>query len=230
MQTGRTTFRNVRLPCSEHRTLVNRLIIAALIAAAAATTGCAGPDLVMANPVTSGTVPQNHVVKKHGYAESQNGLPPGSMSDEAIIEQADKTQICTKVVLKELSAIDLSAAEIKVTTSSGALLQPTLTAEPPTSHSFEGLVPHREQTGTHTTCKGEGDSVVCNTEPVYTTSMIRGQVDVFESRGRLCAANKGLLTTDTKDLTLKISTPTARPGAWGVGHGSKSVTFRWAFQ
>jgi len=209
---------------------VNRLIIAALIAAAAATTGCAGPDLVMANPVTSGTVPQNHVVKKHGYAESQNGLPPGSMSDEAIIEQADKTQICTKVVLKELSAIDLSAAEIKVTTSSGALLQPTLTAEPPTSHSFEGLVPHREQTGTHTTCKGEGDSVVCNTEPVYTTSMIRGQVDVFESRGRLCAANKGLLTTDTKDLTLKISTPTARPGAWGVGHGSKSVTFRWAFQ
>ena len=210
---------------------MNRLIsLAALLTCAAAATGCAGPDLVMANPVTSGSVPQNHVIKKHGYAENQNGLPPGSMSDEAIIEQADNSQLCTKVVLKELSAIDLTAAEIKVTSSNGKVLQPTLTAEPPTSHSYEGLVPHREQTGTHTTCKGEGDSVVCNTEPVYTTTMIRGQVDVFESRGRLCAANKGLLTNETKDLSLKISTPTARPGAWGVGHGSKSVTFRWAFQ
>ena len=197
----------------------------------AAVVGCAGPDLTIPNPIVSGNLPQNHIVKAHGFAESQNGLPVGSMSDEATIESLDKSQICVTVSLHELAALDLTQAEVKLESSTGELAQPQLNAEPPTQQTYQGLVPHTEQTGTKLVCQSNASTgtTTCQTQPVYTTTMIPGPVDVFNTKGRLCAPNQNLVTGQTKEMALKISTPTAARGAWG-GQAKKNVTFRWAFQ
>ena len=109
-----------------------------LAAAAAAIAGCAGPDMTMRNPILAGALDQNHIVKAHGYAESQNGLPVGSMSDEAVIDTLDKSQICVNVSIHELAALDMTQAEVKLTTDTGSLLQPQMNAEPPTLADVPG--------------------------------------------------------------------------------------------
>jgi hypothetical protein len=200
---------------------------------AVAVAGCAGPDITMPNPVVTGSVPTNHIVKEHGYAESSNGLPVGSMSDEATIEALDKTQICVTVSLHELAALDLTQAEVKFESSTGSLLQPQLNAEAPTQQTYQGLVPHTEQTGTRLECQSNASTgtTSCQTVPIYSTTMIPGPVDVFNTRGKVCAPNQNLVTPATKDLALKISTPTsARGGFLGTGHKNKNIAFRWAFQ
>jgi hypothetical protein len=211
---------------------MNRFVLpTALIASALV--GCAGPDITMPNPIVAGSLAQNHIVKDHGFAESQNGLPVGSMSDEATIEALDKSQICVNVSLHELAALDLTQAEVKLESSTGSLLQPQLNAEAPSQQTYQGLVPHTEQTGTRLECQSNASTgtTTCQTRPVYTTTMIPGPVDVFNTRGRLCAANTNLVTPATKDLALKISTPTsARGGFLGTGHKNKNIAFRWAFQ
>jgi hypothetical protein len=211
---------------------MNRFILSMPVFAAVIA-GCAGPDLTMPNPIVSGNLATNHIVKDHGFAESHNGLPVGSMSDEATIEALDKSQICVTVSLHELAALDLTQAEVKLESSTGELHQPQLNAEPPTQQTYQGLVPHTEQTGTRLECQSNASTgtTTCQTRPVYTTTMIPGPVNVFNTKGRVCAPNQGLVTPATKDLALKISTPTAAPGGFmGMGHGSKKVAFRWAFQ
>jgi hypothetical protein len=206
------------------------LFVLPALAAVAATVGCAGPDMTMRNPIIAGVLDQNHIVKPHGYAESQSGLPPGSMNDEAVIDTLDKNQICVNVSLHELAALDLTQGEIKIESDTGSLLQPQLNAEAPTSQTFQGLVPHTEQTGTRLVCNYQNGQSVCETQPVYSTTMIPGPVDVFNTRGRLCAPNQNIVTPQTKKMSLKITTPIAKRSAWGFGHANKSVTFRWAFQ
>ena len=201
-----------------------------LAAAAVALAGCAGPDMTMRNPILAGALDQNHIVKAHGYAESQNGLPPGSMSDEAVIDTLDKSQVCVNVSMHELAALDMTQAEVKLKTDTGELLQPQLNAEPPSQQTYQGLVPHTERTGTRVVCNTNSyGQTTCESQPVYSTTMIPGPVDVFNTKGRLCAPNQNLVNGQTKEMALKITTPTAARGAWG-GQAKKNVTFRWAFQ
>ncbi len=213
------------------RITAHRLLAAAAVSTIGfANMGCGGPDLTMPNPIVSGSVPQNHVVKDHGFAESRSGLPVGSMSDEATVEALDAQQVCVNVSLHELSAIDLTNAEVKFTSSTGSLLQPKLSAEPPSKHTYQGLVAHTQQTGTRVVCTGTDTQTTCHSEPIYATTMVPGPVDVFNTKGKVCAPNQNLVTAATKDMSLKISTPTAAPGLMGMGHGAKSTTFKWAFQ
>jgi len=192
--------------------------------------GCAGPDITMPNPIVSGQLPQNHIVKPHGFAESRSGLPVGSMNDEVSIDALDKQQICVSVSLHELSAIDLTTAEVKLESDTGSIVQPQLNAEPPTSQTYQGLVAHTEQTGTRLVCNYTNGQSVCETQPVYSTTMVPGPVEVYNTKGRMCAPNQNLVGPGTKELALKITTPTAEPGAWGIGHGHKTTKFKWAFQ
>jgi hypothetical protein len=208
---------------------MNRFLITVPVVCVALA-GCAGPDITMPNPIVTGNLPANHIVKDHGFAESHSGLPVGSMADEATIESLDKNQICVTVSIHELAALDLTQAEVKLESSTGELLQPQLNAQPPTQQTYQGLVPHTEQTGTRVVCNSTETQTTCHSEPVYSTTMIPGPVDVFNTKGRLCAPTGNLVTPATKDLALKISMPTAgRGGFMGMGHGSKKVAFRWAF-
>jgi len=206
------------------------LVTTALTACTLVATGCAGPDLIIPNPVVSGTVAPNRIVKQHGYAESGAGLPPGSMSDEAVLDTLTPQEACVSVSLHELSTIDLQTASVRFGSDSGASMLPAMTITPPTSQTYRGLVPHTEQTGTRMVCNSDANGqVVCVSQPIITTVMIPGPVEVWNTKGRLCAPNAGVITPTSKELDLEIVTPTAARGYMGFGHGSKKTVFRWAF-
>jgi hypothetical protein len=152
------------------------------------------------------------------------------MADQAIIDAADAQQVCVKVQLHELSAIDLANAEIKFTSNTGAAAVPLIAAEPPSQKTYNGLVPKTTQTGTRLVCNSDASGkTVCETQPITTTTMVPGPVDVFATGGRICAPNQSLLTATTTKLTLDVRVPSAGRSAWGVGHATKSDTFRWEF-
>jgi hypothetical protein len=200
-----------------------------------AAVGCGSPDLQIRNPMVAGAVPQNRIVKPHNWTESHRGLPPGSMQDEAILDKLDPQQVCVNISLHELSAIDLTTAKISLSSNNGPVVQPAVQAEPPVSQTYNGLVAHQQQTGTREECRYANGQSVCETHPVYQTTMVAGPVDVFMTRGRLCAPNDKLVTADTQKLTLDISLPTSRPGGVAtimgipIGGSSKDSGFVWGF-
>ncbi len=191
--------------------------------------GCAGPDLVLPNPMVAGAVPQNMVVKQHGFSESHRGLPVGSMSDKAVINEVSAAQVCVTVNLHELSAIDVTTGSVKLSSDTATAAVPAITPEPPTHQTFQGLNPVTVKTGTRLVCRDSGGQTVCETQPITQTTMVPGPVDVFATGGRICAPNQGLVTPQTKKLSLDISIPTTAPGVMGYGHGSKGDVFRWEF-
>lgn len=195
--------------------------------------GCATPEVMIKNPIVTGAaLAPTRIAKPHNYAESANGLPPGSMTDEAILDALDAQQVCVTVTLHELAAIDLNTAKINFASSPGPTVPPSITAEPPIAQTYNGLVPHRVQTGTREECSYRNGQSVCETRPIYSTTMVPGPVQVFATRGRLCAPNEKLVTDQTKKVTLNVSLPTHTPGGgmWGFGGGSKDIDFTWGFE
>src|SRR4051794_29484514 len=79
-----------------------RLVTFVTAALAASTAACAKPDITIPNPVVSGSVVPNHILKESGWAERSNGLPPGTLGDEATLLNLDKSRACFDVKLKVL--------------------------------------------------------------------------------------------------------------------------------
>src|SRR5262249_3802939 len=92
-----------------------------------------------------------------------------------------------------------------------------------------GLVAHRTQTGTREECTYSNGRSVCQTQPVYSTTMVPGPVEVYTTRGRLCAPNGKLVTAQTQKVSLSISIPTNRPGGFmRLGRATNDIVFVWA--
>lgn len=194
--------------------------------------GCATPDVSVKNPlVAGGTVAPATIKKPHSWAESHNGLPPGSMTDEATLDNLDDKQVCVTVLLHELAAIDLNAARITFKSNNGQNVAPTVAAEPPVFQTYQGLVPHQTQTGTREECSYRNGRSVCETRPIYSTTMIPGPVNVYATKGRLCAANDKLVNKETQKVSVVLDLPTSAPGGgfMGLGGGSKDIAFHWGF-
>ncbi len=200
---------------------------------AGAQLGCATPEASIKNPlVTGGALSPSRIAKPHSWAESNSGLPPGSMTDEGVLDAIDAQQVCATVTLHELAPIDLNSARINFEASPGPTVVPAVAAEQPVVQTFNGLVAQRTQTGTREECTYRNGQSVCDTRPIYTTTMVPGPVQVFATRGRLCAPNNKLVTTETRKITLNISLPTAAPGSgfMGMGGGSKDIDFTWGLE
>lgn len=195
--------------------------------------GCATPEVTLRNPlIGGGALVPSRIAKTHGWAESNSGLPPGSMTDQAVLDAVDVQQVCATVTLHELMPIDLNAARINFEASPGPTVVPTVAAEQPVVQTFNGLVAQRTQTGTREECTYRNGQSVCDTRPIYSTTMVPGPVQVFATRGRLCVPNNKVVTVDTRKVTLNISIPTAAPGSgfMGIGSGSKDIDFTWGLE
>jgi hypothetical protein len=198
-----------------------------LLVVAFASVGCVTPDIMIQNPLTAQAVAPNRIVKPHGYIENQLALPPGVMSDEATLLSVDPQRICVGVRLHELQAIDLSQVALKLETPKLAPIESgEVFPEQPTQTLYEGLVPQRRQVGMQRVCTAYigGYCVAWGFRPIYARFYVRGQVPVFETRGRLCFPNGGLATAATEWLSLELRLPKSE--GWG---GTKRVRFVWGF-
>jgi hypothetical protein len=211
-----------------------------LVFAALAAGGCMhASDIELHNPILSHAVEPNRIVKDHGYAEQARGLPAGSLADEAILTTADPGQVCFAVTLHELAPIDLQQTVATLEApKKEPVEQPKIWAETPAMQTFDGLIPEQRETGYTTVCTAHAADGTCtswSTNPTYSTVYVRGPVNVYSVRGKLCFGN-AVLTSATEQITLDLRL--ARQGGdvatvglgWGaMGAGTKRIVFRWGF-
>ena len=199
--------------------------------------GCVhAPDIELHNPIVTRAVEPNRIVKEHGYAEQARGLPPGSLADEAILTNADPGQVCFAVTLRELAPIDLrEAVALLSAPKKDPVEQPQIWADAPAMQTFDGLIPEQHQTGYQTVCSAHAADGTCtswSTNPTYATVYVRGPVNVYAVRGKLCFRN-AVLTSATEQISLDLRLQRA-PGdvamvGWGAFGGQKREVFRWGF-
>jgi hypothetical protein len=188
-------------------------------------------DVMMRNPIVTNAVDPNRVVRPHGFLEQERGLPQGSTSDSASMVSASPEKLCFDVALHELEPIDLARVEAKLVVpkidpQSEATVQP----QQPTQQTYEGLVPERRQTGVRVVCVSHDSNGVCQgweSQPVYQTVMVRGDVTVYGASGWVCFPNR-LLNSATPQISLELKTPTAGVGMFGIPTRKSSV-FTWGF-
>ena len=87
------------------RRMVGRFGISALwlLGLGGAMLGCATPEVTVKNPLASGgALAPSRIAKPHSWAESSSGLPPGSMTDEAVLDTLDAQQLCVTVTLQDV--------------------------------------------------------------------------------------------------------------------------------
>jgi hypothetical protein len=196
-------------------------------------------DIEIRNPLAAGAVDANRVVKEHNFAERERGLPAGTMADEATLMSLDDKQICFGLQLHELDPIDLAQVEARLMTPKleRAAGEGQVWPEPPTSRTYNGLIPQRQITGSETYCaQYQGNYCVAwRTRPVYSVVYIPGPVNVYTTRGRLCFPNGGLADAGTEQVSLELKMARQgwehqRMGGWGAFSGNtKKVVFRWGF-
>jgi hypothetical protein len=197
--------------------------------------GCVhSSDIELHNPIVTHAVEPNRIVKDHGYAENARGLPAGALADEAILTTADPAKVCFAVTLHELAPIDLQGVEASLESpKKDPIENAQLWAEPTTFQTYDGLIPEQREVGTQTVCASHNSDGTCaswTTHPVYQTFYIRGPVNVYQARGKLCFANQ-FVTSATEQITLALKLQ--RQGGvvqvgW-FGAGAKKIVFRWGF-
>jgi hypothetical protein len=219
--------------------MTRSLILCLAIACSLASAGCIVGDVTIRHPLTAGQLDQNLITKEHRVAESSRGLPPGAMSDQAALTRVSEQDICFDVTMRELDPIDMHSVRVKLeAVGQPPREQAQLWPEQPVSRNYMGLVPERVQTGYQNYCTAYAYNGVCiawATRPIYGIVMRPGNVNVFETRGRMCFPNGGLVTPRTEAIKLELVVP--RPAksfesgytGWGWGPGDKRTVFAWSF-
>jgi hypothetical protein len=213
----------------------------AFLLLALAAGGCMhAPDVELHNPILTRAVEPNRIEKDHGYAEQARGLPAGSLTDEAILTTADPGQVCFAVTLRELAPIDLREAVATLEApKKDPVDQPRIWAEAPAMQTFDGLIPEQHQTGYSTVCSAHAADGTCtswSTNPTYATVYVRGPVNVWAVRGKLCF-NNAVLTSATEQISLDLrlnrqggDVATVGMGWGALGGSTKRMVFRWGFR
>jgi hypothetical protein len=229
---------------SVRRPLGATLVVLGTGAALTGVLGCApAVDTIIRQPLVAGAVDQNTVTKPHHYAERSRGLPMGVMSDTAAITRLGDKDVCFDVTMHELDPIDMNTVHAKLDVPGHVVLDGAqLWPEQPVAHAYPGIVPTRVQTGYETYCSSTsytGACVAWSTRPTYGVVMQPGEVNVYETRARMCFQNGGAVTPATATVRLDLTVP--RPaksfetsynpglGGWMWGPGDKRTVFRWGF-
>jgi hypothetical protein len=188
--------------------------------ACVAASGCVrASDIDIRHPLVARAVDPNQIVKPHGFAEQNRGIPPGSLSDQAVLMELSEQRVCFDATVRELAPVDLSTGMSTMSTPgyeavAGAQVQ----ADPPSVTPYNGLVPIRTQVGMQRVCTARTYNGYCLAwafQPVYATRFVPGRVDVYASHARMCFPNSGAVTAKTEQVRLEANA------------GSKKVVFRW---
>jgi hypothetical protein len=212
------------------------------LGAAMSMMGCVpAADTIIRQPIVAGAVDANTVTKEHRFAESSRSLPPGVMADSASLTRVGAKDVCFDVTMHELDPIDMRSVHAKLAVPGQPVTdQAQLWPETPVAHAYPGMIPVRVQTGYETYCSASGyngDCAAWATRPVYGTVMQPGEVNVYETRARMCFPNGGTITAATENVRLDLSVPrpaksfetgyTGLPWMWGAG--DKRTVFSWGF-
>jgi hypothetical protein len=179
---------------------------------AASTVACTrAPDIMIQNPIVSGSVAPNHILKESGWAERMNGLPPGTLGDEATLVNLDAKRACFDVKIKVLGEATFDFRRASAALSSpkgGSTVADKIAPNPAVQKIIEGLIAHRTQVGTTTRCADHDPNTgACRrweTEPRYSTVMVPGPIPVREESGQVCFPTNNVVNDTTLQMQLAI--------------------------
>jgi hypothetical protein len=209
------------------RTLPLLLLLVLLAALAGGCTRSATTQI--RNPAQIGYVEPNKVVISYARIESNYGLPPGSLNEEASLVSYDPSGACFNVSLNNLedaaALADIAAYDIQLLADDSPLPPGTVQPGGVTATVHQGLVPETQQTGTSTSCvRTNPNTQACeqwDTQPTYSTYMVPGPVTVYSGAGNVCFPNNGALHPGTQEVALEFRSAANVP--------RHRFTFEWRF-
>jgi hypothetical protein len=195
-----------------------------LFVAAVSTCGCMQLATTnMSNPLVGGTLQQNKILLPDRKLESENGMQPGSLVQEASLTVLDAEKVCFDLVMQVDGAhVNLASPQAWTASMNG---DPFFDETPP---SFSEAKEHKHDVRAgETVARTASMQKICdeNAEKCVTKTRVDAKaksvnVNVSTGQGTVCFANKGRVTKKTRELTLTLQDPTS---------GSHNLVFRWQF-
>lgn len=197
--------------------------------AALALTGCVRDvaQTTVPNPAVAGVSSDSRVAVSYPYQETQRGLPPGTLDDEAAILRFDQNEVCVGITLR---AVDDGAGEswsvlenfgIALETDAGQRFTPA-TYEPmeATVAQFQGYVPTEVVVRVDRVCTQQNNQGQClrwQDQPITETQWLPGIVNVHSGGGGVCFQHAGAVNPSTRSMRVSLRRTARR------------VDFQWLF-
>jgi hypothetical protein len=186
------------------------------------------------NPLQAGNVEEN-VVTIPGSIEQQNGLPKGSLADQASILRADAEAICIGVLLRGIQDhhwTDLDQWDIALDTGDSKLPPGDVQVGRTDVTAVQGTGIEYVKTGRnlHTCSDEDSETHVCRQwvdEPETVGQSVPQTFNIEMGRSQICFANGGKVTAKTKSITLGFR----RKGVAAMDRGpANKMDFEWRFK
>lgn len=240
---------------------VNRtstLLHAMCIVWAIGSTGCAKDVLfgggapqrtVAPHPKEDTTRAVPPLVHRSPQLESERGLPPDTLVQEARFAGLQGQSMCFDLTLRGLSPLYADLRNWKIYLRSGTERRthehppPQIDAQATSSETFDGLIPIQVRTGSETVCAEKDKYEQCvrwSEQPIISTQMTPGTVEVTQGGGTVCfpAPNFG---PNVRKVALRLNASSGQSsGPWGIPvaapragpslDGPARLTFQWDFQ
>ncbi len=137
------------------------LVVTSLALASALALGCFRHSEVvttMGNPFVVGGVMPNEIQQLYASTERNRALPPGSMTDKAVLTQMDANAVCFQVELRALDEgggqtwTDLRNWDVSLLTGEIEMVEPSIELYPPTHNQYNGRTRQQVQVGQRQVC------------------------------------------------------------------------------
>lgn len=218
--------------------LGRRSVLVVTFASVVGLGGCT--DVVMTNPLKSGSVQPNRALRRYVERERFRQMPTDSIADEARISVVDAQQICFDVTIRTLTdtdnLLDIRTGELQMSVDGKRWPTPAqLTANPPMARYVPGLVPHRQRVRDWECIRHSGRYCAEYGWRWHTrTTWHQGDVEVAESTGRACWGGSPI-TPATKKVGIKVTIlrkPMAQQSLGDLMMGGDAVrpVWNWAFK
>jgi hypothetical protein len=229
-------------------------VLVALVAlvAIAAVGGChrrpagATASVAMVNPLTSGGVSTPVPLRIEDPNERQMELPPGALTDEAVLTSADNERICVAVTLRDLEAawtqvptyqLEVSSSNLEVARTGAA---PLIEAGEVAQQIVPGSRYEQEPTGRYeqrcvesqTLSNGGQVCVRWRDEPIYQSVRYPESYPVYTASHTVCVPNEGLVSPVTEWVRVRLVDPANPRGGTSIFRaqtGRVALNFEWRF-
>ncbi|MCA9536899.1 MAG: hypothetical protein KC593_24620 [Myxococcales bacterium] len=175
------------------------------------------------NPFVVGGVMPNTVQQLHASTENQRQIPPGSLTDEAILTRMDESAACFSVSLRAIDEgsgqtwTDLRNWNVSLLVDNVEMVDPAIELHPPEHNQYQGVSWQQVQVGQRTVCVDRNgverapntitQANPCGrweTRPIMEGRWLPALVTVTTATGEVCFQNQGYLTASSAQVTLKM--------------------------
>jgi hypothetical protein len=192
----------------------------ALLALSISVSGCAAtPEITLGNPISSGTVGENRIVRHNPYIEQQTNVAPGTYDDDARLTALDTKRACFDVTMHVPARALLDFGKVNATLSAWPgkieLDQAKVSVRESSTRGVAGTENVKVQNGEQAVCYNRNTDGSCRStynEATYATVQVATTYQVREQAARFCFSHDGAINATTTTLSLSLAQSGHRVG------------------